>query len=300
MRTVQYTSSLLYSLLILLFFVQIQAQPNCSSSCGEIKNISYPFRLKGDPSGCGDSDYELSCVDNKAILEIFPGRYYVHNISYHDQTIRLVDVNFANGSCGLPSGPVETTDGFVRDVRFRGYGLNPGSRFRFVKCSTNISSVPEAANHTTVPCLTRNGTYVYAVYDGDYSYYEPRKSCSVISLAPVDLRKDVTKFNSYEAVMELLKAGFEIGWSVKCRDCSLAGKQCVVKSMEKPLIYICEKEYKELTRAEGNWIIAAIVVGGLIALGVIIGIIVVVIRRCRRRRNAADNTNKTLQNRIVA
>ncbi|KAM2210279.1 hypothetical protein ACFX1S_020895 [Malus domestica] len=154
MRTVQYTSSLLYSLLILLLFVQIQAQPNCSSSCGEIKNISYPFRLKGDPSGCGDSDYELSCVDNKAILEIFPGRYYVHNISYHDQTIRLVDVNFANGSCGLPSGPVETTDGFVRDVRFRGYGLNPGSRFR---------------------------------------------------------------------------------------DCSLAGKQCVVKSMDKPLIYICEK-----------------------------------------------------------
>ncbi|KAM2210280.1 hypothetical protein PS2_020370 [Malus domestica] len=59
-------------------------------------------------------------------------------------------------------------------------------------------------------------------------------------------------------------------------------------------------KYKELTRAEGNWIIAAIVVGGLIALGVIIGIIVVVIRRCRRRRNAADNTNKNLQNRIDA
>ncbi|KAM1520720.1 hypothetical protein ACFX10_011065 [Malus domestica] len=300
MRTVQYTSSLFCSLLILLFFVQIQAQTNCWSSCGEIKNISYPFRLKGDPSGCGDSDYELSCVDNKPILEIFPGKYYVRNISYYDHTLRLVDVNFANGTCGLPSGPVETTNGFVRDARFMGYGWNPGSRFRFVKCSTNISSMPEAAKHTVVPCLTRNGTYVYAVYDGDYSYYEPQKSCSVISLAPVDLRKDVTKFNSYEAVMELLKAGFEVEWSVTCRDCSLASKQCVVKSMDKPFTYICKKEYKELTRAEGNWIIAAIVVGGLIALGIIIGIIVFVIRRCRRRRNAADNTNKNPQNRISA
>ncbi|TQD92480.1 hypothetical protein C1H46_022041 [Malus baccata] len=337
MRTLQYTSSLLCYLLILLFFVQIQAQTNCWSSCGEIKNISYPFRLKGDPSGCGDSDYELSCVDNKPILEIFPGKYYVRNISYYDHTLRLVDVNFANGTCGLPSGPVETTNGFVRDARFMGYGGNPGSRFRFVKCSTNISSMPEAANHTVVPCLTRNGTYVYAVYDGDYSYYEPQKSCSVISLAPVDLRKDVTKFSSYEAVMELLKAGFEIEWSVTCRDCSLADKQCVVKSMDKPFTYICKKEYKELTRAEGNWIIAAIAVGGnitvafvqtltnllfsfnfsisfrvaadrnlvstfsgLIALGIFIGIIVFVIRRCRRRRNAADNTNKNPQNRISA
>ncbi|KAL5763438.1 hypothetical protein ACOSP7_019702 [Xanthoceras sorbifolium] len=50
-------SSFLFSLLIFLLISEIQArrlqQVVCSSSCGDIKNISYPFRLKDDPAGCG-------------------------------------------------------------------------------------------------------------------------------------------------------------------------------------------------------------------------------------------------------
>nr|DAD29542.1 TPA_asm: hypothetical protein HUJ06_031010 [Nelumbo nucifera] len=39
------------------------------SSCGKITNISYPFRLKGDPRlDCGDRRYELSCEDNRTVL----------------------------------------------------------------------------------------------------------------------------------------------------------------------------------------------------------------------------------------
>ncbi|CAL8995052.1 unnamed protein product [Prunus brigantina] len=293
-------STILYSLLIFLTFIKVEArnykQVCSSSSCGEINNISYPFRLRGDPSGCGDPDYELSCVNNKTILEIFPGKYYVKNISYEDQVLRLVDVNFANAnrSCSLPSGSVENTHGFVTDFRFKGVLDSLGSRFRFVKCSRNISSLQEAANHTTVPCLTRNGSYVYAVYDGEYSYYNnPQPSCSVVSLAPVDLLHDINyKFPSYEAVMELLAAGFFVGWSLECRDCSLAGKSCVVKSWDKPLTYICQREYKELTRSQGNLIIAGIVVGGLIALLVIIGILVFFVRKYRTRRNASSSTEK--------
>ncbi|XP_008243304.1 PREDICTED: uncharacterized protein LOC103341540 [Prunus mume] len=292
-------STILYSILIFLTFIKVEArnykQVCSSSSCGEINNISYPFRLRGDPSGCGDPDYELSCVNNKTILEIFPGKYYVKNISYEDQVLRLVDVNFANAnrSCSLPSGSVENTDGFVQDFRFKGVLDSLGSRFRFVKCSRNISSLQEAANHTTIPCLTRNGSYVYAVYDGEYSYYNPQPSCSVVSLAPVDLLHDINyKFPSYEAVMELLEAGFFVGWSLECRDCSLAGKSCVVKSWDKPLTYICERENKELTRSQGNLIIAGIVVGGLIALLVIIGILVFFVRKYRTRRNASSSTEK--------
>ncbi|KAM2330065.1 hypothetical protein ACFX1X_020947 [Malus domestica] len=295
-------STILFSVLIFLIFINGEARSDkefCSSasSCGEIRNISYPFRLKGDPSGCGDPDYELSCVNNKTILEISPGKFYVTSISYDDQILRLVDANFAdvNDSCSLPSGSVVTTDGFLKDIRFRGVS-DPDSRFRFVNCSRNISSVPEAANHTAVPCLTRNRTYVYAVYDGEYSYYSPQPSCSVISLAPVGLRKGVTKFNSYEDVMELLTAGFDVGWSLRCRDCALKGKPCVVTSRVKPITYKCERENKELTSTEGKLIIAAIVVGGLIALGVAIAILVFVIRRCQKRRNAADNTAKSLPN----
>ncbi|KAL6321159.1 hypothetical protein AAG906_012931 [Vitis piasezkii] len=40
------------------------------SSCGDIQNISYPFRLKGDPPGCGDRDYELVCENNRTMVNL--------------------------------------------------------------------------------------------------------------------------------------------------------------------------------------------------------------------------------------
>ncbi|KAL6186531.1 hypothetical protein ACLB2K_042651 [Fragaria x ananassa] len=67
-----------------------------------------------------------------------------------------------------------------------------------------------------------------------------------------------------ESIVNLLQAGFDIGWSVECRDCSLAGKYCVYgpkASDTRPIIFQCQKEYHEITRFEGNLIIAGIVVG---------------------------------------
>jgi hypothetical protein len=34
------------------------------SSCGNIHNISDPFRLQDDPENCGDRNYTLSCENN--------------------------------------------------------------------------------------------------------------------------------------------------------------------------------------------------------------------------------------------
>ncbi|KAK9222109.1 hypothetical protein WN944_010541 [Citrus x changshan-huyou] len=63
----------------------------CSSSCGDVKNISYPFRLQGDPAGCGHPELELSCESNKTILELNSGKYYVKRISYDECTISVAD-----------------------------------------------------------------------------------------------------------------------------------------------------------------------------------------------------------------
>ncbi|XP_059455601.1 uncharacterized protein LOC132185794 [Corylus avellana] len=63
-----------------------------ASSCGNIHNIRYPFRLNGiDPPNCGDQRYNLSCENNQAVLYLYDGRYYVQEIDYHNYTIRLVD-----------------------------------------------------------------------------------------------------------------------------------------------------------------------------------------------------------------
>ncbi|XP_035548838.1 rust resistance kinase Lr10-like isoform X2 [Juglans regia] len=63
------------------------------SSCGNIPNISYPFRLKDDPPNCGDQRYELSCDDNNhTLLSLYDGsKYYVSQINYNNYTIRIVD-----------------------------------------------------------------------------------------------------------------------------------------------------------------------------------------------------------------
>ncbi|XP_023911755.1 rust resistance kinase Lr10-like [Quercus suber] len=62
------------------------------SSCGNIHNISYPFRLKSDPEICGDSRYELSCENNRtAVLYLFARKYHVQEINYNNYTIRVVD-----------------------------------------------------------------------------------------------------------------------------------------------------------------------------------------------------------------
>ncbi|XP_062147196.1 LEAF RUST 10 DISEASE-RESISTANCE LOCUS RECEPTOR-LIKE PROTEIN KINASE-like 2.7 [Alnus glutinosa] len=61
------------------------------SSCGNIDNISYPFRLKGDPPICGDQRYNLSCENNQTVLYLYAGKYYVQEINYSLYTIRVVD-----------------------------------------------------------------------------------------------------------------------------------------------------------------------------------------------------------------
>jgi hypothetical protein len=75
-------------------------QTDCSpSSCGEITNITHPFRLKGDPTSCGDPRYELSCENNKTVLTLYSGKYYVKSINYQNYTIQIVDQGIKEGNC---------------------------------------------------------------------------------------------------------------------------------------------------------------------------------------------------------
>ena len=71
------------------------------SSCGNITNISYPFRLRTDPNECGDKRYILSCENDNTstVLYLYSGKYYVQSINYSDYTIRVVDSNVVKGNC---------------------------------------------------------------------------------------------------------------------------------------------------------------------------------------------------------
>lgn len=189
---------LLSMLIFLLSSELVEArilQQICSSSCGDNHNISYPFRLKGDPTGCGDPDYELSCENNKTILEFYSGKYYVKQISYDKYTIRVVDVNFANNkSCSLPYGSV-TVDEVMSDTRYR--GLVSHSYTSFVNCSRTINDI----GYRLVPCLSGNLSNVYAIYGSNMSDFQD--SCTFISMA-LAAYEDV-KYPSYETILKMLR-----------------------------------------------------------------------------------------------
>ncbi|KAL7116787.1 hypothetical protein ACP275_03G027600 [Erythranthe tilingii] len=92
-------------------------QINCTpSSCGEIRNISYPFRLKTDPKRCGRHQSELLCENNTTSIFINSLKYLVHEINYTKQTIRLaIPYVTIIESCSFPKYP-------LFDYRFYPYG----------------------------------------------------------------------------------------------------------------------------------------------------------------------------------
>ncbi|KAL3714286.1 hypothetical protein ACJRO7_006250 [Eucalyptus globulus] len=94
------------TLLLVLLLLQAMAgnvglaNPQCvTSSCGDIRNISHPFRLKSDPKGCGDPKKELRCEGNRTILYFHDGQFYVQSIDYSNHQIRLVDDRLQKDNC---------------------------------------------------------------------------------------------------------------------------------------------------------------------------------------------------------
>ncbi|KAJ0094531.1 hypothetical protein Patl1_15156 [Pistacia atlantica] len=212
------SSNILFSLLLFLFIGEVQ-QAACSSSCGDIKNIRYPFRLKVHPPEFGDSFFELTCQTNKPILQYRSGKYYVKEISYDDQIIKVVDVNLANGSLGaLPSQPVSFSEiSFFSENRTvitlgLAYRSSLGGHFKqyteaqFLNCPSNFSH----PSYIRVPCLSGNQCHVYVYYNDSSTTTHHQDSCSFNSSIPMLL--PIQTNLSYETIQKLLQLGFDFSW----------------------------------------------------------------------------------------
>ncbi|XP_038972550.1 LEAF RUST 10 DISEASE-RESISTANCE LOCUS RECEPTOR-LIKE PROTEIN KINASE-like 1.2 [Phoenix dactylifera] len=165
---------------ILLLTHTIASGEDCRpSSCGDLRNISYPFRLTTDPSTCGDPQYQLTCDQNRAVLELYSTKYYVEEISYEDQVARVVLADLSRQS--LP---------FLRPSKFK-YGdpfdMNRSSNsVAFVTCPA--SSVDDPSLHVPVASCVDNSSsskeYLYALA-GDATVADLRKSCATAGTVPV-------------------------------------------------------------------------------------------------------------------
>ncbi|KAE8691799.1 hypothetical protein F3Y22_tig00110879pilonHSYRG00075 [Hibiscus syriacus] len=277
-------------LALLIIHVQARTDPRqCTTSCGDIHNIGYPFRLRGDPSHCGDPDYELYCdANNRTILNFHAGLYYVKRISYADRVIRLVDVNLATGNCGLPYRSLGIEE-VLGDGRYNRKYSSPHASF--VRCSVEINSM----RNNIVPCLSGNTSRVYVNYTDYMLYYlDIPRSCSVFAMA-LSGGSDDPKVNlptSYDDIRRKLQLGFDLTWTVECRDCLADGGYCQFLTEERNR-FRCSKEEDYATQLRNAilYLAAVFVIGMTILCRYILAPLVVfnfILHKCCSKRNRIE------------
>ncbi|XP_065869215.1 LEAF RUST 10 DISEASE-RESISTANCEUS RECEPTOR-LIKE PROTEIN KINASE-like 2.8 [Euphorbia lathyris] len=223
------TQKLLFScFLFLLFKICIANEYSCApSSCGNIHNISYPFRLKTDPQGCGIDTYELSCENNSTVLYFNDQvtKLNVKAINYDNYTIRVADPGIDEDDCSsLPRFVISHferrsyANGFLN--RENGYGRTITETISFIKClnPVNSSSYLEIMN----PCINgllnssnSKSTIMYNyVLRGLFNAYDDlRENCSIemTSMLPTN----GSYADSMEKFVEIhreMAFGFQLTW----------------------------------------------------------------------------------------
>ncbi|XP_034710951.1 rust resistance kinase Lr10-like [Vitis riparia] len=201
------------------------------SSCGDIQNISCPFRLKGDPSWCGDSDHELVCENNRTMVNFWEGeKYYVADINYDHYTIRVVDPGVKKGNCF--STPLYSSSFYSFESNYyRVLGVT--NTTVLMNCEQPISD----SNYIPItPCNRSDVTspssqaYVYALVSGGDSLLvnDTKYSCTISrtiitqSLKPGNL--------SMSDLQEVLLLGLDLSVSdFGCEsECFAKGLSCLV------------------------------------------------------------------------
>ncbi|KAK7385135.1 hypothetical protein VNO78_30846 [Psophocarpus tetragonolobus] len=200
-------------LVLLLFLVQQICASNkkqehgCDpSSCGKISNITYPFRLKGDPQGCGDSRYELSCENNVTVVHLYSGKYHVQAINYDNFTIRVVDPGIQPSNYStLPRyffSPLNFSDLYYRtDFRY----------IVFMNCSHGVSENGRYVDTAPYINWESKGHHIYAIA-GDLKARDIEVGCKVKLVAATSWwGLDTNKYSySYTAMHMALLYGFQI------------------------------------------------------------------------------------------
>ncbi|KAK4258282.1 hypothetical protein QN277_007746 [Acacia crassicarpa] len=224
------------------------ANKSCTSSCGIITNISYPFRLRDDPPYCGHHGYELACENNITLLHLNDssdgkdgryrvigrdevlGTYRVMGINYNNYTIRLVDPGIQKGNCSsLPLYSLSRSnfDSYL-DLEdssnpyiitwltkyLREY-IKLTKQVGYLNCSNPVRD--DTAYVDTAPCVnweSKGGGHLYAVA-GDLLAHQFKPQCRLkwVTLTAQDWKSLLPGgIKSYTDIHTLLSSGFEISW----------------------------------------------------------------------------------------
>jgi hypothetical protein len=222
---------MVYCLLAVLA-TNVGGSPCAPFSCGDLRNISYPFRLLGDPPECGVEAYELICNGPKATIKINTGTYFVTEINYSNDSslesyfagtlgsFRVMDANLdMNSSCPLPQWneiPYSNAVDWPINSDADDWPIVSGGRIDlstyeddwacFVNCSRAIT---DNSMYQPVTCLGASNSYVY-VFIRDCVIGDLEPSCGYLGMIPLDGQAVRTANSSYGHIRQMMRKGFHI------------------------------------------------------------------------------------------
>ncbi|MCD9638151.1 hypothetical protein HAX54_021925 [Datura stramonium] len=224
--------AILVLLLICTNISEAQNTTQCSSSCGDIHNINFPFRLKADPGNCGDSRYELDCQNNRTIISLNSRKYNVLEINYDTFLIRVIDPGLEHQRRNCTSFPNYFTTTYPDTPTF-GYGVSIIPVI-YVNCLATVNS---SRYVETTFCGSQNQTsttsnssqsHSYVAIGQDMSISDLAESCSLEKVAwasAIGLSGDNSSLSSIGGA---LSYGFELSWkrTFLCRECEASQGSC--------------------------------------------------------------------------
>ncbi|KAM3247746.1 rust resistance kinase Lr10 [Capsicum annuum] len=211
---------------------EAQNTTHCSSSCGNIHNINFPFRLKTDPGNCGDSRFELECLNNRTVISFDSRKYNVLEINYDEFLIRAIDPGLEHQNRNCTSFPNYFTAAYPYTPTFdSGVEIIP---IIYVNCLATVNS---SRYVETTFCGSQNKTSIsnssqsrsYVAVGQDMSISDLAEGCSVEKVGWATARgvsRDNTSLTSIEAA---LSYGFELSWkrTFLCRECEASELSCI-------------------------------------------------------------------------
>ncbi|KAH6795133.1 hypothetical protein C2S52_005610 [Perilla frutescens var. hirtella] len=206
-----------------LLIISLHAYPSCTpSACGTIPNISFPFRLQGDPKQCADdNDSVLACENNATFLSINSHRYRVKEINYQNDNMRLANASINISS--ICSFPMPSAFAYSDPYRF----FDPDCFLETGTQPINFLSCPYPLHNTSL--LTRvtdcdRHTYIRV---GHMQVQDVDSMCTVDAVVPTSWNFTDMDNVSLSEIHQSLLYGFEMNWiRFICRKCR--GRGCGV------------------------------------------------------------------------
>ncbi|KAJ1688354.1 hypothetical protein LUZ63_019744 [Rhynchospora breviuscula] len=197
---------------LLTFFLLFWNVVDSISSCRDLQNITYPNHM---PGSCGGKLFELYCEGDNPFFYVQSTKYLLTDISFQNQTLRLVDPLLAAGDCHIPNLTLYLKESSQYSFNMN-YSFNQNGYYllTFVNCTREIND----SSYKVIPCMSGPRSTVYATSSdlslnmlNMYYVFDLPESCSYLSSA---LTEDSIEQNDMgDDIMVILRKGFVVSWN---------------------------------------------------------------------------------------